>query len=120
MDFHHLLLAGLPAHTASPAEADMTEMSRDVAEVPFPDITPALSGQYGPPRAHREPAVVRSCSAYPCVTSARFSKATAIRYIRSFYTARAMSGRSARRCRSEPVEGTQTVCEFSVGSSARE
>src|SRR5262249_46903963 len=28
MDFHHLLLAGLPAHTASPPEADMTGSPR--------------------------------------------------------------------------------------------
>src|SRR5215510_12046011 len=37
MDLHHLLLAGLPAHTASPPEADMTRSPRDVAEVPGPN-----------------------------------------------------------------------------------
>src|SRR5215467_11318120 len=35
MDLHHLLLAGLPAHTAPPPEADVTESPRDVAEVPI-------------------------------------------------------------------------------------
>jgi hypothetical protein len=37
----------------------------------------------------------------------------------SFATKSAMSGRSARRLSIRTVEGTQTVCEFSVGSSAR-
>jgi len=34
MDFHHLLPAGLPAHTASLPEADMTGSPSDVAEGP--------------------------------------------------------------------------------------
>src|SRR5262245_35470337 len=41
MDLHHLLLAGLPAHTASPPEADMTGSPGDVAEVPVADISTA-------------------------------------------------------------------------------
>jgi hypothetical protein len=38
MDFHHLLLAGLPAHSALPPKADIAERDGDVRFVPKGDI----------------------------------------------------------------------------------
>src|SRR5262244_3945748 len=42
MDLHHLLLAGLPAHTASPPKADFGGSLRDVADVPGADADDRL------------------------------------------------------------------------------
>src|SRR6266436_6383751 len=38
MDLHHLLLAGLPAHSGLPPEADTVTAGRHVSKVPIPDI----------------------------------------------------------------------------------
>jgi hypothetical protein len=35
MDLHHLLLAGLPAHSGLPPEADMVKAGRHVSKVPI-------------------------------------------------------------------------------------
>jgi hypothetical protein len=39
MDLHHLLLAGLPAHSALPLIADVRREDRQVRKVPTGDIT---------------------------------------------------------------------------------
>ena len=38
MDLHHLLLAGLPAHSALPPSTDIVRSARQVRFVPQPDI----------------------------------------------------------------------------------
>src|SRR5258707_15171814 len=48
MDLHHLLLAGLPAHSALPHKADIDRRDRDVRFVPGAVITP-MPRTVGPP-----------------------------------------------------------------------
>jgi hypothetical protein len=38
MDLHHLLLAGLPAHSGLPLETDIVRVGRHVSKVPEPDL----------------------------------------------------------------------------------
>jgi hypothetical protein len=37
---HHLLLAGLPAHSGLPLETDIAKDGRHVSKVPITDISP--------------------------------------------------------------------------------
>src|SRR5215510_15013525 len=43
MDFHHLLLAGLPAHSAPPPTADIVGVGWQVSSVPGGDIAPVTA-----------------------------------------------------------------------------
>src|SRR5476649_110512 len=49
MDLHHLLLAGLPAHSGLPLQADIAQYSRHVSKVPKIGIGGSLAA---PPLPH--------------------------------------------------------------------
>ena len=40
MDLHHLLLAGLPAHSGPPLETDIVRAGRHVSKVPNAEVVP--------------------------------------------------------------------------------